>query len=215
MQIKVIKKRVKNYRITVKGDGQVIFTAPITATERDINRFLEEKRGWIEKQLAIVNQNKQLKSQITGILYEGVQYSFCHKPATKGKFFIQDGTIYTSLRLDDLAVRQAWYKKLAQAKFSEYVAEYSAVMGVKINKIYIRNGKTRWGSCSTKGNVSFNLNLVKAPVEVAKYVVVHELCHLGNMTHNKAFWVAVGKYCPNYLNCRKWLKQKGNLLLDS
>lgn len=90
-------------------------------------------------------------------------------------------------------------------------AEYFAkIIGVNYGRITIRNQKTRWGSCSSKGNLNFNCLLMLTPPEVIDYVVVHELCHRKEMNHSKDFWREVEKVLPNYLDQVKWLKDEGS-----
>lgn len=94
------------------------------------------------------------------------------------------------------------------------VNHYAGLMKVRYGRITIRNQKTRWGSCSSKGNLNFNCLLMLAPDEVVDYVVVHELCHLIEMNHSKAFWDQVEKVMPDYRIHRKWLKDHGNELIS-
>lgn len=89
------------------------------------------------------------------------------------------------------------------------VKYYSDIMEVTYGKITIRNQKTRWGSCSGKGNLNFNCLLMLMPTEVIDYVVVHELCHRKEMNHSKAFWKEVEKVLPNYKEAVGWLKKEG------
>ena len=91
----------------------------------------------------------------------------------------------------------------------ERVQFYAPVVGVTYGRITIRNQRTRWGSCSAKGNLNFNCLLMKAPPEVLDYVVIHELCHLKEMNHSKAFWDEVGKVMPEYETYKLWLKENG------
>lgn len=95
----------------------------------------------------------------------------------------------------------------------ERVEYFAKVIGVTYGKITIRNQKTRWGSCSSKGNLNFNCLLMLAPPEVLDYVVVHELCHRKQMNHSKAFWLEVEKVLPNYKEVRKWLKEEGSQMI--
>ena len=95
----------------------------------------------------------------------------------------------------------------------ERVAYFAKVIGVTYGKITVRNQKTRWGSCSSKGNLNFNCLLMLAPPEVLDYVVVHELCHRKQMNHSKAFWLEVEKVLPNYKEVRKWLKEEGSQMI--
>lgn len=93
------------------------------------------------------------------------------------------------------------------------VRHYAQVLGVTYGRITIRNQKTLWGSCSSKGNLNFNCMLMKTPEHIQDYVVVHELCHRKEMNHSKQFWTLVESVIPDYRECRKWLKEEGSLYL--
>ena len=93
------------------------------------------------------------------------------------------------------------------------VRRYAALIGVGYGRITIRNQKSKWGSCSAKGNLNFNCLLMLCPPEVLDYVVIHELCHREEMNHSPKFWAEVEKYVPNYKAQRKWLKDEGSKLI--
>ena len=95
----------------------------------------------------------------------------------------------------------------------EKVRHYSQRIGVSCGRITIRSQRTRWGSCSTGGNLSFNCLLMLCPEPVQDYVVIHELCHRKEMNHSPAFWSEVEKHCPDYRIHRKWLKDNGASLI--
>ncbi|MCR5100443.1 MAG: M48 family metallopeptidase [Butyrivibrio sp.] len=106
-------------------------------------------------------------------------------------------------------------EKLADdAKFDlpPRVRKYASIIGVTYGRITIRNQKTRWGSCSGKGNLNFNCLLMLCPEEVRDYVVIHELCHRKHMDHSREFWSEVEKYCPDYKAREKWLKDNANTI---
>lgn len=107
-------------------------------------------------------------------------------------------------------------KRLASAA-AEYIPRrvgfYAPIVGVSCGNITIRAQKTRWGSCSSKGNLSFNCLLMLAPPEVIDSVVVHELCHRKEMNHSKAFYAEVARVFPDHKKCEKWLKTEGKVLL--
>lgn len=100
--------------------------------------------------------------------------------------------------------------RMELTKCCEY---YAPIIGVNYNRIAIRKQQTRWGSCSSKGNLNFNCLLMLAPEEVRDYVVVHELCHRKQMNHSPLFWALVENVLPNYKDLRKWLKQNGSDLM--
>jgi len=98
---------------------------------------------------------------------------------------------------------------LAKEVLPQRIAHYAEVLDVKYGKITIRNQKTRWGSCSSKGNLNFNCLLMLCPDDVIDYVIVHELCHLLYLDHSTRFWNAVGRIVPDCKSKRDWLKKQG------
>ena len=90
------------------------------------------------------------------------------------------------------------------------VSYFAGLIGVDYGRVTIRRQKTRWGSCSSKGNLNFNCLLMLAPGEVLDYVVVHELCHRKEMNHSRAFWREVERVLPDYRKQVKWLKENGS-----
>ena len=104
-------------------------------------------------------------------------------------------------------------KQQAKEYLPGRVALYGPQVGVTWGKITIRAQKSRWGSCSRQGNLSFNCLLMLSPPEIRDYVVVHELCHRKHMNHSPSFWAEVARVCPAYQLHRKWLKDQGHLLI--
>ena len=103
--------------------------------------------------------------------------------------------------------------KQAKALFAERAAHYAALIGVDYAKITVRRQKMRWGSCTGKGNLSFNLALMLAPPRVLDSVVVHELCHRKHMNHSPQFYSEMARVFPDYRECRRWLEENGSLLI--
>lgn len=93
------------------------------------------------------------------------------------------------------------------------VAYFAEIVGVTYGKITIRNQKSKWGSCSSKGNLNFNCLLMLMPTEVQDYIVVHELCHRKEMNHSPQFWAEVRKVLPDYENQKLWLKEHGDEIM--
>jgi len=89
----------------------------------------------------------------------------------------------------------------------EKIKHFNNFYKFKINKVFIKNQKSRWGSCSSKGNLNFNYKIIYLRPELADYLIVHELCHLGELNHSKKFWALVEKTIPNYVKINKELKK--------
>ncbi len=104
------------------------------------------------------------------------------------------------------------YRDAAKEYIPKRVEYYHAFTGGQYTKITIRDQKTRWGSCSSNGTLSFSFRLMMAPPRILDYVVVHELCHLTHMNHSKEFWNMVETILPDYKEHRKWLKENGHTL---
>lgn len=104
------------------------------------------------------------------------------------------------------------YRQAAREYFTKRCEHYRQLTGGSYTRVTIRDQKTRWGSCSTSGTLSFNYRLMFAPLRVLDYVVVHELCHLTHMNHSRNFWNLVGSVMPEYKEHRAWLKQHGREL---
>lgn len=104
------------------------------------------------------------------------------------------------------AALREWYVCQAKQVIPERVAHYAQRMGETYGNVRIKDLKSRWGSCSSKRNLNFNWRLVLAPLSVLDYVVVHELCHLKEMNHSRAFWDLVAAEMPDYKKMQLWLR---------
>lgn len=111
-----------------------------------------------------------------------------------------------------LAALEKRYRESARTQFERRAAYYLPLTGGHYTSISVRDQKTRWGSCSSSGTLSFNYRLVFAPAEILDYVVVHELCHLTHMNHSKDFWNKVASVMPGYQIHRQWLREHGREL---
>ena len=101
----------------------------------------------------------------------------------------------------------------AKVKLPRQVAHYANEMNISYEKVFVKAQKTRWGSCSIKGNINLNCLLMKVPLYVRKYVIVHELAHRKEMNHSERFWRVVAEEIPEYQKAVKWLKKNGDSLI--
>ena len=154
--VNIIYSARKSIAIELRPDG-ITVRAPKGMPRRDINAFLESKRGWIEKHLVKMQERKEALEQVEPFTREEI-----HELADKALVVIP-----------------------------EKVKKYAPIVGVTYGRITIRNQRSRWGSCSSKGNLNFNCLLMLFPEEVINYVVVHELCHRKHMNHSAAFYAEV------------------------
>ncbi|HEY4501522.1 MAG TPA: M48 family metallopeptidase [Candidatus Paceibacterota bacterium] len=99
------------------------------------------------------------------------------------------------------------HKEQARMAVHARLSFFNAHYGHTVGRVFIKNSKSRWGSCSLQGNLNFNYKLIFLPPEVLDYVVVHELCHLREFNHSPAFWALVGQVLPNHKELRKSLRQ--------
>lgn len=190
--------------ITVKK-GEVFVRAPLFSSNKQIDKFVNSKATWINKQVAKQNQelNRKESFKLDGdskILVLGEEM-----PVSQ---VLSERTNVESLTSDELIKKvKHFYKKKAKRVITAKVTEFSQLMDISVNNVRITSAKTRWGSCSSKGNVNFSWYLIMAPEEQVDYVIIHELAHIKQMNHSKRFWNIVEKYLPDYKIRRKKLKE--------
>ncbi|MBF0406819.1 MAG: M48 family metallopeptidase [Candidatus Riflebacteria bacterium] len=105
-----------------------------------------------------------------------------------------------------------WLRNEASVHLNSRVKYFSERMVIRYNQVVIKDTRSRWGSCSGKGNINFNWRIIMAPEEVIDYIVIHELAHITNMDHSKSFWNVVKNYCAEYKNHQMWLRVNGEKL---
>lgn len=149
------------------------------------------------------------KKDINAILEEKKDWILKHVEQMRKKKEEYEASLpkrLTSAEINELA-------NMALKVIPEKVRYFSGIIGVDYGRVTIRNQRTRWGSCSSKGNLNFNCLLMLTPNEVIDYVVVHELCHRKEMNHSRRFWREVEKILPNYREQVKWLKNEGSKIM--
>lgn len=224
INVNLTRKNRKTISIKISKDCVVYISVPLFVGNAEINRIIKEKEEWIAQSL------RQMKNKIEenldfkeGIMYIGTRYTLnIHKVKhstlkiifDKSNFNIYIPEILTEeeevINIKELLNK--WYKVQSRRVFQERVNYYSSKIKISPNRIAIKDQKSRWGSCSSKGNINLNYRLIMAPIEIIDYVIVHELCHLVHLNHSKEFWALVEEISPNYLKCKEWLKINGNTL---
>lgn len=173
--------RAKNVRITVDAHGQVVVTKPIRVPLRTVELFVEEKQEWIEQTL-------QKASRRRG----GLPLLPLPRPRKGSK-----------------AYNEA--RKEARALVAERLQFFNTTYRTSYGNISIRNQKTRWGSCSSKNNLSFNYRITFLPPSLADYIIVHELCHTIEHNHSPRFWAQVERTLPHHHELRKEIRTRYQL----
>lgn len=152
-------------------------------------------------------------------VYQGKEFPLeviYDKTAPKRRVSLTNGKLKVTVNKRSIEMRKAliksWYVEQAKYLFFKKVHYYNKRIGMPIHWIRIKEQKSRWGSCSSLGNLNFNWKLVIAPIEILEYVVVHEMCHYKHMDHSKEFWSEVEKILPDYKVRKKWLQVNGQYL---
>ncbi len=204
--------RAKRYNLRVANQAEcLVLTIPRYGSLKQAQAFALSHIGWIEARLK--NRPKRIPIE-PGIMlpFRGKHYQLCATGEKRGSITIEEGTTIKVAGAREHFERRVidWLKgqaKLELLKSSHYHAEN---LGLRFNKLTVRDTKTRWGSCSSLGSLNYSWRLIMAPVEILDYVAAHEVAHLKEMNHGPAFWALVSKTCPQMQDHRAWLKRNGN-----
>lgn len=226
MQYQLIRSKRKTIAISFDRDGNLVVKAPYFLKNFEIDAFVQSKAEWIKATAIRLAREKErhessrLKLENGDTLpYLGEQrvLSVIREDRKRAKVCSAMERILLVVPYEaDYEYRrnalEKWYRKEASDIIEEKASEYAMRLSVSFQDIHIKDTKSRWGSCSGKGNLNFNWRLVMAPEPVLDYVVIHELCHLRYMDHSEHFWNLVAEFCPAYKQYRKWLKEHGESL---
>ncbi len=214
----VIKRsaKAKYARLEVRPRTGLAVVVPRAYELGRIPDLLNEKRRWILDKLAkcghirLPSTEAEVKSGDT-IPYLGQKLRVIkrknHEQADSIK--VEGKRLVVSLKSTRIRlnlVLEGWYRREADKLIRKRVDELCPKLGVTYGQLTVRGTKTRWGSCSQKGNLNFNWKLLMVPEAVIDYVMIHELAHLKEMNHSKEFWHLVAQHCPQWRKYRKWLK---------
>lgn len=227
------RRNARSKRLSLHvGQDKVRVTAPYCATQRQIREFVHSNQDWILTHWDAI-QARQAK--FPGRLYQdGESYPLLFNQYIQLRIHPADGK-QIRLRYDPeenriaielpeglapdqsreatRGILEKWLKRKAREVFQAKLDAFSSQMGVNYQAFRLKEQKTRWGSCSSRGNINLNWRAVMAPEPVVDYLIIHELAHLKHLNHSPAFWDVVRRYCPQYASWRRWLKVNGEQLI--
>ncbi|MDO4357600.1 MAG: SprT family zinc-dependent metalloprotease [Clostridia bacterium] len=206
-------------RLSVNESGEVRVYAPKAMRLRDVDAFVSAHRADVEQMEGRVRQRQQLfeaghpLADGEKLLVQGREVTLRVRPSNARRARLDgDELILESPQTDRASLRALIRHALSVeevALIRGLIAVHAPALGVSPGRIAIREQKSRWGSCSSRGNLNFNWKLMLAPPEALEYVVVHELCHLIEFNHSARFWRLVESRMPEYEGAKKWLKDNG------
>ncbi|MBN2146936.1 MAG: M48 family metallopeptidase [Anaerolineales bacterium] len=214
----VIRTRRKTVALIVERDGRLVVRAPLRFPQAQILDLVRQKADWVRARQEEAHLRAALSAEHRFVEGECFWYLGETHPLA---IVERSAPALTLRRCFELArpaqpqarpVFEAWYRRQARQIITERVDMLAARWGLRYGRLRFSSARTRWGSCSRGGTLSFTWRLVMAPLPVIDYVVIHELAHLEHPNHSKAFWARVGEMLPDYAVRRKWLKTYGSQL---
>ena len=209
----VTKKKIKNFIIRIYPDLRIAISVPLYASSKDIENFIQGKKEWIEitlNKIKIAKENKNnLKENIIRILSKKIEKKIIESDLERIR--LTDTSIYIySKDIDNAKIEKKlleWKVEKLKVILDEYLEKYTKLLNTNINYYQIKKISSAWGIYHKKENyITFNFDLIEKDIECIEYVVLHELCHIFYMNHQKNFWTLVEKYMPDYKIRRKNLK---------
>lgn len=204
-------KRARRLSLRVSQlDGRVTMTLPLRTPVREAQVFASEKEGWIRQ--ALEQRPAAVRPVIGGqVLFEGREVDVVVGMGRVAR--IKDGQITVPDNPERAPMRIAAFLKLtARMRLREASDRYVAALGISYGRISIRDTRSRWGSCSSEGNLMYSWRLIMAPPKVLDYVAAHEVAHLIEMNHSADYWRVVAGIYPDYKAPRLWLRKNGQML---
>jgi predicted metal-dependent hydrolase len=197
-------------------DGAVSVVVPTSTSTERIDQLLATKRRWIKEKIAL---QREMAPAATRRFVSGEAFSYLGRnyrlKVETGNFApvrLLHGRLVVTVPSGSQQphmVRNAlvrWYKRQAEHKLTEKVTRFAPLVGVEPAGVGIKTFRSRWGSCTAKGKLEFNWQIMMAPNRMVDYVVLHELCHLIRHDHSPEFWREMARVMPEYQQCREWLK---------
>ncbi|MFP4370503.1 MAG: M48 family metallopeptidase [Candidatus Kapaibacterium sp.] len=212
----IIRSGRKSIAIEVKPGGRVIVRAPAGISLNRIDEIVSRRREWIiakQKEIAEKAPPPRTYARDEEFWFMGKKYPLNIIKDEKYAFrFDGRGFIMSEeCRPYGESCFALWYKEQARHILPGRTYGFARKYGFKPAKVKISSADTRWGSCSTRGNINYSWKLILLPVPLIDYVIIHELAHLIEHNHSRDFWAIVEKIYPDYKKARKWIKEKGGM----
>lgn len=216
-------KRRKTLAIKVSAQG-VEVRAPSWTSTAEVSRFVAHKRSWIEHHLqrfaSLPDRQALEKHYIEGerFQYLGQHYSLQIRPGKRHAVALKDDYLQVTLNQRQQTASPAqvvkrqlehWYRQQALAWLTPLSHQLAAQVARKVESVKVRRTRSKWGHCTSKGDLQYNWLIMAAPPAVIHYLVAHEVSHLVHHNHSPAFWQQVGQLCPDWQQQRDWLKAHG------
>jgi predicted metal-dependent hydrolase len=204
--------RARRIRVKVDPYDGVEVVIPQRATKREAQAAIRELRPWIDRRLAEARAAKERLEPPPGTVPFLGAHLRVRPEAGRTRAHRKGEELWLPER-DGHAALERWYRAQARTEIAPRLAQATEALGRPHAALAIRNQRTRWGSCSSTGAMSFNWRLMLAPEPVLDYVVWHEACHLVVMDHSRRFWALVERHVPSYREHRSWLRRNGAALV--
>jgi len=209
----ILKRNARSRRLSLRVsrlDGRVTLSLPNWTAEAEALGFAREKEAWIRRQLAA--KPKAVTPAIgEKLLFEGVEIPVVHGAGRAARYHA--GELQVPGDPDRVPARVAAFMKvMARQRLTQACDDYAGKIEKPYGRVTIRDTRSRWGSCSSEGNLMFSWRLIMEPPDVLNYVAAHEVAHLAEMNHSGAFWSVVEDIFPAYQTPRRWLRVNGQHL---
>jgi predicted metal-dependent hydrolase len=204
--------RARRVRVTVHPQGEVEVVLPRRARDREAAAAVAELRPWIDRRLAeAAALRERLAERGATVPFLGTALALAAEPGRTRAH--RRGDVLHVPAGDARPAIERWYRRTARVEVAPRLDAAAAALGVGYASVRIGNQRTRWGSCSSSGAMSFNWRLLLAPEEVLDYVVWHEACHLCHLDHSPRFWALLERHRPGYREPKAWLRRHGATLV--
>lgn len=191
-------------------DGKVTLSGPPYVRESDYMAFIRDKEDWIIKNLVVMPE-KTLVAAGAVLVYRGSPVTVAM--ASQRGVRIAGDAIYVARTSRSIGASiKGFLKSQARGALAHASDRYAAQLGVGYSALVLRDTRSRWGSCSSQGQLMYSWRLIMAPPDILDYVAAHEVAHLIEMNHSRAFWNVVARLYPDYEKGREWLRSHGPML---